>query len=121
VLTFPNYDINGTTTVTCWANSGNLTVSSNTITLHANICYELDANLIFSSTGTVGYQWYDITNNTPLGNIGLYYGGGPEYGNTGAHFIIKPTTDFQIDLRVVNLTILSKLWGTYSYGIIKEL
>ena len=82
---YPSYDVNSITTIPILSLEGNLTKLDNKIILKANTCYELDAFIFVRSTGYIYYQWYDITNNTALGNYGGFIGGNTDYSQVGAH------------------------------------
>ncbi len=106
---------------------GNLPTNNyNLITLHANKTYELSSMILFRELNDnieITFSWYDLTNNERIGSLGYINSSNTKEGNTGAYYIFTPTTDVQVELRIIyvsgnNRTMIIQ---GFSYASVKEL
>jgi hypothetical protein len=103
--------------------TGTLELSNSKVTLKANKTYELAAHLMVNIVNDICvYQWYDTTNDQPLGNNGYFSSTTDNLNNSSANYIIKPVTDIEVELRIIYApSAIITIYTAYSYASIKEL
>jgi hypothetical protein len=113
---------------------GNLSLSTGggqnngKITLIAGRKYILEGSIAGAGSGSGAQylisQWWDITNNQPLGVVGqafsMSYGGGDPAPQSIAKAIVTPLTNIQVELREVGVNNFAVIYGaannsTYAY------